>query len=118
MKNNYVILFYSCLSEKKAQLQMSTQCYDFGSIMMDSIYEGSVIIKNAGNAPLVFESINTGCGCTTVNISKDTVLSKDTCILSFIYDTHNKMGYQENFITIIANTDSLVHMFQVNAYVQ
>lgn len=113
-----LFLFYSCLSEKKAELILSTQCYDFGNIMTDSIYEGSVIITNSGKAPLVIESVHPGCGCTTSNISKDTILSKDSCLLSFQYNTHSKMGYQENYITIIANTDSLVHMLQVKANVQ
>jgi hypothetical protein len=37
--------------------------------------------------------------------------------LNFSYNTHNKKGIQENFITIIDNSDSFIHVLQINAYV-
>jgi hypothetical protein len=107
----------SCYSRKKPELLLSVENYDFGNVKKDSVYKGSVIITNSGNATLFIENTNSGCGCTSVNISKNTILSKDTCLLTFTYNTHNKKEYQENFITLIANTDSLVHILQINAYV-
>jgi hypothetical protein len=114
----FSLLFFSCYSEKKSELTLSVENYDFGNVKRDSIYRGNVIITNTGNAPLIIENINPDCGCTSVNVSKDTILSKDTCLLTFMYKTHNKRGYQENFISIIANTDSLVHILQINANVE
>ena len=81
-------LFRFCSSEKRANLELSTSSFDFGSIQKDSIYEG-----------------------------KEIILPNDTCMLAFLYNTRNKTGKQENYITIIANTDSLVHLLQINAYV-
>lgn len=107
----------SCVSDKKAKLDFSIESFDFGNIQKDSIYEGNVIITNSGNASLVIEKINPGCGCTTVNLSKEIILPDDTCKLTFLFDTKNRTGKQDNFITIIANTDSLVHLLQINAYV-
>ena len=114
-----IALCYKCLSvpKKRAKLELSTSSFDFGSIKKDSIYEGNIIIINSGNASLVIEKINPGCGCTTVNLSKEIILPADTCKLTFLFDTKNRTGKQENFITIIANTDSLVHILQINAYV-
>ena len=114
-----VAIYHQCssVSEKKAKLELSTTSFDFGSIKKDSIYEGNVIITNSGNASLVIEKISPGCGCTTVNLSKEIVLPDDTCMLTFLYNTHNRIGKQDNFITILANTDSLIHILQINAYV-
>jgi Protein of unknown function (DUF1573). len=105
----------SCVPDKRAMLELSTPSFDFGSIMKDSIYEGNVIITNSGNVSLVIEKINPGCGCTTANLSKEIILPDDTCMLTFSYNTLNKIGKQNNFITIIANTDSLVHILEINA---
>lgn len=112
-----IILFASCHSEKKANLILSIVDYDFGDICSDSIYKGRSTITNSGNIPLIIDKIDSDCGCTSVAISKNVILPQDTCLLTFNYSTYNKIGLQENFICIIANTDSLVHLLQINAYV-
>jgi hypothetical protein len=79
-----VALCHKCPSDtgKRAMLELSTSSFDFDSIKTDSIYTGCVIIKNSGNAPLVIDDINPGCGCTSVSITKNTILPEDTCLLN------------------------------------
>ncbi|MDR0574020.1 MAG: DUF1573 domain-containing protein [Tannerella sp.] len=125
-KNNFqlsvllfsVLIIVSCHSKKNPELVLSVENYDFGNVRKDSIYKGNVIITNSGNAPLIIDNINPGCGCTSVSVTKNIIPPKDTCLLNFSYNTHKKKGIQENFITLIANTDSLVHILQINAYVE
>jgi hypothetical protein len=112
------LFFSSCYyAKKKPELHLSIEDYDFGEIKTDSIYTGSVIITNSGNAPLVIDDINPGCGCTSVNVTKNIILPEDTCLLNFSYNTRNKKGFQENYIILTTNTDSVVHLLQINAYV-
>ncbi|MDR2953816.1 MAG: DUF1573 domain-containing protein [Prevotella sp.] len=113
-----IILISSCTSKEKPELRLSADIYDFGNIHKDSIYQGSTIIKNTGGTPLVIRSIEPDCGCTDVSLSKMTILPNDTSLMNFSFKTFNKYGKQENYICIIANTDSLIHLLQINAYIE
>lgn len=110
-----IILFVlvACDRHKQSNLEFSTYTYDFGKIQKDSIYQGEVVIKNTGIDTLMIEKILADCGCTTVFTSKMVILPGDTSLMKFSFNSHNKLGYQENYITILANTDSLVHLLQV-----
>lgn len=113
------MLLFSCHSSgKKSELMLSAYTYDFGNIDKDTIYHGFSIIRNTGNTPLVIQGINSDCGCTNVSSTKTTIMPNDTSLMSFSFQTFNKAGIQENYISIIANTDSLIHLLQINAYVQ
>lgn len=116
--NRYILItilfvLVACDRHKQSNLELSTYTYDFGEIQKDSIYKGAVIIKNTGMDTLKIERILADCGCTTTFGSKMVVLPGDTSLLKFSFNSHNKIGYQENYITILANTDSLVHLLQV-----
>jgi hypothetical protein len=113
------ILLSSCLSSKeKPELKLSTYIYDFGNIHKDTIYQGYSIIKNTGSAPLVIQGIDPDCGCTNVSLTKMTILPNDTSLIKFFFKTFNKSGKQENYISIVANTDSLIHVLQINSFVE
>ena len=110
-----IVLFVSaaCGRHKQSNLEISTYTYDFGKIQKDTIYQVAVIIKNTGTDTLKIEKILADCGCTTAFSSKIVVLPGDTSLMKFSFNSHNKLGNQENYITILANTDTLVHLLQV-----
>jgi hypothetical protein len=112
-----LILLYSCKSTKP-ELKLSNYTYDFGNVKKDSIYQGKAIIKNIGNDTLIIQQISPDCSCTNVYATKKQILPNDTCFIKFSYKTFHKIRKQENFISIIANTDSVVHLLQINAFVK
>lgn len=116
----YLIFTYLAIGCQPIQpnLVLSTYNYDFGITEPNQQYEGAVVLRNCGTAELKIEAVNSGCGCTSVSYSKDIIAPNDTCILNFIYDTTNKIGDQTQYITIIANTDSLVHLFKFSTCVE
>lgn len=103
--------------ELKPNLKLSSYVYDLNITNQDSTYKGSAIITNSGKGKLEINRINTGCGCTNAEISKNILAPKDTTLLKFTYDPKGKMGYQEEYIIIEANTDSLVHLLKVTAFI-
>lgn len=113
----FISLFY-IFSPKKSNLKFIPNTYNFGKIKKDSIFIGYALIENIGDDTLKIKQIGSDCGCTSVDISKRIILPKDTAKIKFKYRTTNKHGSQENFIIVIANTDSLVHMLQINSLVQ
>jgi hypothetical protein len=81
------LIFASCHSEKKAELVLSSDTYDFAGIEKDSVYNGRITITNKGNIPLIISDVDADCGCTSVFLSKKTIQPKDTCMLNFKYTT-------------------------------
>lgn len=115
----FFLILSSCHSSKKGpELKLSTYFYDFGDIKSDSLYKGSVILRNTGHLPLHVENVSADCSCTDILLNKDEIQPGDTSLLNFTYNTFRKSGKQENYILVIANTDSLIHALQINANVK
>jgi hypothetical protein len=124
MKKIIILVFFIILtscqntSKKKPELELSTYIYDYGDIKNDSLYNGSAILKNTGSLLLKIDNISADCACTNLSLNKNEIQPGDTCLLSFTYNTFSKEGEQENYIFITANTDSVIHILQINAYVK
>lgn len=123
MKKKIILVLVAILSSchssnKKPELELSTYIYDFGDIENDSLYKGSLILKNAGRLLLHVEDISADCSCTNILLNKNEIQPGDTSLLNFTYNTFGKSGKQENYIIITANTDSLIHALQINAHVK
>lgn len=115
-----IVLYLTCGCRQiqRPQLLLSTYNYDFGVVDSAMVYSGSVTLLNCGSANLQIEQINTGCGCTSAQCTKNTIAPGETGVLRFTFDTKNKTGEQSQFISIIANTDSLVHILKLTAFVE
>ncbi|MEL5893774.1 DUF1573 domain-containing protein [Bacteroides sp. GD17] len=62
-------------------------------------------MKNIGNKPLVIEDMNTSCGCTAVEYSKEPALPGKEIALNVTY----KADHPEHFnktITVYCNADT------------
>ena len=55
------------------QAAVSPADYDFGQIGPDSPVTTTFVVSNPGNGSLQIESVATSCGCTTAQISSQTV---------------------------------------------
>jgi hypothetical protein len=121
MNKNFILtaMLYLCAScsPKRPQLELSVYNYNFGTVQKDTVYQERSIAKNTGNAPLAIQAISGDCSCTKVSCTKKIICPDDTCLIRFSYRTFGKVGKQENFISIVANTDSIVHILQINAFV-
>lgn len=114
----FIPLFcFSCKS-KQPELRFSNDTYDFGEIQKDSIYNGCTLLENIGNDTLKVFEISPDCSCTNVYLSKNIILPKEKVLIDFSYRTYGKYGSQTNFITLITNTDTIVHLLQINANVR
>lgn len=112
------MMLLACSNNHKPDLSLSTYVYDFNILDKNIIYEGSAIIKNTGNGELTITHIDAGCICTKASVTKNVIQRGDTCKLNFTYNTQDKDGVQEQIICIVANTDSLVHLLSIKAFVR
>lgn len=114
----FIILLFSSCNQPKPELKLVNDIYDFGVIKKGCIYSGHFSLKNSGNDTLKISDVMPSCSCTNVHITKKIILPNDTSNINFSYSTYIKVGKQENYITVVANTDSVIHILTVKSFVK
>lgn len=80
------------------------QTHDFGKFPKTEMQEHTFRIKNIGDAPLVLLQITTGCGCTTVEHTPDTIAPGKKAKVCVRYDGSGQhTGYFRKSITFYTN---------------
>ena len=62
-------------------------------------------LKNIGDKPLVIEDVNTSCGCTTVNYSKEPIQPGKELVLEVSYKAEHAEHFNKT-ITVYCNSES------------
>ena len=63
------------------------------------------VLTNAGNKPLVVEHVNTSCGCTSVDYSKEPVRPGNSILLNVTYKADDPEHFDKT-ITVYCNAES------------
>jgi hypothetical protein len=88
----------------QAKIQFSDVKHDFGNIKEAN---GSVshvfTFKNTGNAPLVIQNVNTSCGCTSPEYTKEPILPGKSGIVKATFDPSGRPNYFDKNLTVISN---------------
>lgn len=78
--------------------------HDFGEIKEEA---GAVTytfeFTNTGNAPLIIQSVNASCGCTTPTWTREPVMPGEKGKVSAAFDPRNRPGHFDKFITVQSN---------------
>jgi hypothetical protein len=77
---------------RKAELELSEPCVDFGIIPTRGAVEHEFLLCNNGNAPMVIDSVTTECGCTTPSLDKNIVLPGEFATLVVGFDPLTRQG--------------------------
>lgn len=118
----YILLLniiFSCSTDKKPFLKLSTYTINLGYIETDTIYEEKLTVYNMGDEDLILKETSGDCNCLSVCVENTLVHPHDSTILHLSLNTQSKgNGQIENMIFIVANTDSTSHFVQVIGYVK
>lgn len=87
---------------KPEVLQMKESSYDFGQIPQGKPVFHVFEVKNTGSQPLVISNIQTSCGCTTPEWSRDPIAPGATSTIKVGYNAASG-GFFEKYITILYN---------------
>lgn len=79
--------------------------HEFGRIIQGEKVSYTFKFKNTGGSDLLISKVSTSCGCTATDYPKDPVKPGESGKIEVTYDSHNKKGYQNKTITVLANTD-------------
>lgn len=91
-----------------AQMQFTKTAHDFGQI---SETGGNVAYQfeftNIGKAPVIITNVESSCGCTTPEWTKQPVLPNKTGFVKAIYDPKDRPGIFDKEITVTTKTEQV-----------
>lgn len=99
---------FEFINEKKTvqtQIEIFNTVRLFGCFDWQKEQKATFVLKNIGDKPLVIEDVNTSCGCTSVDYSKEPVRPGGEIRLEVLY----KADHPEHFnktITVYCNSES------------
>jgi hypothetical protein len=90
---------------KAAEIKFAEAEHDFGTIEQNSNAEYSFVYKNIGKEPLVVSNVQTSCGCTIPDWTKDPVKKNGSGVVKVHYNTHAVGGFTKT-ITVHSNASN------------
>ncbi len=91
---------------------------DVGRIGEGEVVKYSAAIRNAGSEPLVITSVNTSCGCTSVEYEKRPIAPGEAGGFSLLFDSRGMWGLQHKLIEINTNFERQPYRVVVQAEVE
>ncbi|MDR1129475.1 MAG: DUF1573 domain-containing protein [Prevotellaceae bacterium] len=91
----------------QAKIQFSQVKHEFGNVKEANGPVSHVFpFKNTGNAPLVIQNVETTCGCTSPEYTKEPVLPGKSGIVKATFDPSGRPNYFDKNLTVISNAEN------------
>jgi hypothetical protein len=104
MGHNLVAL--SQTTDNKPVIKFTKNTHDFGDIYQGDVSTHTFTFTNTGNAPLILANVQTTCGCTAPEWTKDPILPGAEGSIKVVYNSSGKMGKQNKIITVYSNASN------------
>lgn len=110
------------LKEKQAKytdVEFLEMTYDFGDVKVNSENTHYFKLKNTGDKPLIVESVEASCGCTTPKKLDNPIPPGGTDSIKVTFKPYEGMsGVQEKVVTVKSNTINPVNkiVFTANVF--
>jgi hypothetical protein len=86
-----------------AKIAFDEKTHDFGDIKQGDKVDYTFKFKNTGTEPVVISNVQTTCGCTATNWTKEPVAPGKTGEVSATFNSAGKMGQQNKVISVYYN---------------
>ena len=123
MKKILTLMAIACLSlAANAQMlnvvKFKKLLHDFGSVKEESERVSTVFsFQNISQAPIYITKVETSCGCTTPEYSKDTIMPGDTGYVRAIYETRGRGGDFHKNLFVYFNQKDLFQSLMISGHV-
>jgi hypothetical protein len=85
-------------------IRFTTTTQDLGTITDTRVYPTSYPFTNAGNQPLIIESVKASCGCTVPTLAKYRYEPGESGQIDVVFDPKAMQGAKPKDITVISNS--------------
>jgi ribosomal protein L30E len=91
----------------QAKIQFSETKHDFGKVNETNGPVSHVFsFKNTGNAPLVIQNVETSCGCTSPEYTREPVQPGKSGIVKATFDPTGRPNYFDKNLTVVSNAEN------------
>lgn len=97
-----LLVLYATLTINSQEFKFEQETIDYGKIIKGSEGERTFVFTNAGDAPLIIQSIKSSCGCTVPKKPENPIMPGEKGEIKVSYDT-NRIGGFSKQITILSN---------------
>ena len=105
--------------ESHTTLSFNEILHDYGNVKPDSDNTAFFIVTNTGKKPLIIESVDASCGCTTpIKPEKPILPGKSDKIKVVFHPKPGQVGEQNKTVTVTANTDPRLTVLKIKAFVK
>jgi len=91
--------------------------HDFGQLIQGERVSFAFKFTNNGAADLVIAAANAGCGCTVPNYPRHPIKPGDTGVIEVAFNTSGRSGFQNQRVSIVANTQPNTTVLTIKANV-
>lgn len=105
-------------SDKQPIITFEKTEHDFGTVLQGEKVTYSFHFTNTGNAPLLISTVNTTCGCTVGEFSKEPIAPGKSGVIKATYDSKGHQGVQTRNLSVVSNTNPGQTTLRLKATVQ
>ena len=80
--------------------------HDFGKVKQGEVVTHEFVFKNAGDAPLIVDRVETTCGCTAALVSEKKIPPGKDGLVKATLDTRGYAGRMTRYIYLVSNDPS------------
>jgi len=101
-----------------SKIEFDKTQHDFGTIKEGTQATVAFTFKNTGNSPLVLNSVQAACGCTTPKWTREPIAPGGTGEVTAIYNSKARPGTFTKTITVKHNGEGAVEYLTIRGFVE
>lgn len=90
---------------KMPLISWESTTFDFGQLKQGEKTTTTFNFTNSGEAPLIINNVQTTCGCTATEWSRQPILPMGTGKITVTFNSAGKMGRLNKIINVFSNTE-------------
>jgi len=118
-KISLVILFLLAITVVHAQsiIEFEKETHDFGTFDEGKVATYDFVFKNRGKTPLILQSVEPSCGCTSPSYTKEPIAPGKTGKISVSYSSQGRPNAFHKSITVRTNSEEPVKVLYIKGFV-
>lgn len=116
----FVIFLFSCsVTFSQAVIGFTEKAHDFGTIKeVNGAVSYDFEFVNTGNSPILIKNVESSCGCTSPQWSKQPVLPGKKGFVKATFDPKDRPGFFDKTITVYSNARTPVVELKIRGIVE
>jgi hypothetical protein len=105
------------LANAQSVIEFEKETHDFGTFDEGKVVTYDFVFKNRGKSPLILQSVEPSCGCTTPSYTKEPVAPGKTGKITVSYSSQGRPNAFHKSITVRTNSEEPVKVLYIKGFV-